>query len=401
MKLTQQDVSSLLASTQAGSNTALQPVSGVASVLAQTLRDQADIRINGDRPWDMQIHHPDTLNRIMARGSLGLGESYMDGWWDCQQLDAFVCRALLARLDEKLRRPGLVMWALKARLMNLQSESRAWQVGHEHYDLGNDLFDAMLDPYMAYSCGYWAHTDTLEQAQRDKLDLICRKLQLHSGTRLLDIGCGWGSLMRFAAEHYGVSSVGLTVSKEQAAHGQKLARGLDIRFELTDYRQFNLDGHQRFDRIASVGMFEHVGHKNYPAFFAVARRSLVDDGLFLLHTIGKNRRNLWIDPWIEKYIFSNGELPAVGHITDASENYFVMEDMHNFGADYDRTLMAWHQRFEAAWSSIAQAYSERFYRMWRYYLLTCAGTFRARDNQLWQFVFSPKGVQGGYRRPVV
>ena len=384
-----------------GSLPHLQAKPRASHVLASILRDQADIRINGERPWDMHIHHPDTLNRIMARGSLGLGESYMDGWWDCHQLDALVYRALQARLDEKVHHTGLVVQALKARLMNLQSKRRAWQVGQEHYDLGNDLYEAMLDPYMAYSCGYWAQADTLEQAQQDKLDLVCRKLQLQSGMTLLDIGCGWGSLMRFAAAHYGAKCVGLTVSKEQTAYGQKLARGLDVRFELADYRQFNPNGHQRFDRIASVGMFEHVGHKNYDAYFAMARRSLQDDGLFLLHTIGKNKRSLHMDPWTEKYIFPNGELPALGHMADASEADFVIEDMHNFGADYDRTLMAWHQRFEAAWPRLSATYGERFYRMWRYYLLACAGTFRARDNQLWQLVLSPKGVRGGYRRPQV
>jgi cyclopropane-fatty-acyl-phospholipid synthase len=366
---------------------------------AEQLLALADIRVDGDRPWDIRIHHPDTLPRILAKGSLGLGESYMDGWWDCQQLDEFIARVLRARLDEQVGQPGLLLATLKARWMNLQTERRAWQVGREHYDLGNDLFEGMLDPYMAYSCGYWVPATTLAEAQEAKLDLICRKLGLRPGMRLLDIGCGWGSLMRFAAERYGVECVGLTVSKEQARRGAELAAGLPVRFELTDYRAFNRDGAQRFDRIASVGMFEHVGHRNYGVYFEVARRCLGDDGLFLLHTIGKNHPGTTIDPWIEKYIFPNGSLPAVSEIAAASEGRFVVEDWHNFGADYDRTLMAWHERFEAAWPALRERYGERFYRMWRYYLLSCAGTFRARDNQLWQVVLSPRGVIGGYRRP--
>ena len=366
---------------------------------AARLLAQADIRIDGDRPWDLRIHHPDTLPRILARGSLGLGESYMDGWWDCEQLDEFIARVLRARLDEAVGHPGLAWAALKARVMNLQSERRAWQVGREHYDLGNDLYERMLDPYMAYSCGYWAQAGDLAAAQEAKLDLVCRKLGLRPGMRLLDIGCGWGSLKRFAAEHYGVECVGQTVSREQAQRGAQKAAGLPVRFELADYRSFNRDGRERFDRVASIGMFEHVGHRNYAAYFDTARRCLADDGLFLLHTIGKNRAGTAIDPWIEKYVFPNGSLPSVAELAAAVEPVFIVEDWHNFGADYDRTLMAWHARFEAAWPALRERYGERFRRMWRYYLLSCAGTFRARSNQLWQVVLSPSGVVGGYRRP--
>lgn len=366
---------------------------------ATALLERADVRVGGTREWDIQIHHPQVLQRILAQGSLGLGESYMDRWWDCERVDEFIARVLRARLDRRVGSPGLWLSVLRARVMNLQSVARAWQVGREHYDLGNDLYQAMLDPYMAYSCGYWTRATTLEQAQEAKLDLICRKLGLVRGMTLLDIGCGWGSLLRFAAEHYGVHGLGLTVSAEQAKWGAEKAKGLPIRFELTDYRQFNVNGSQRFDRIASIGMFEHVGHKNYRDYMAMARRSLIDDGLFLLHTIGKNQTHLNIDPWIEKYIFPNGALPALSELAAAAEQDFIIEDIHNFSADYDKTLMAWYERFEAAWPTIQTNYTERFHRMWRYYLLCCAGTFRARDNQLWQVVLSPSGVEGGYRRP--
>jgi cyclopropane-fatty-acyl-phospholipid synthase len=368
---------------------------------ATDLLATAGIAVGGAQPWDIQVHHPATFDRILTRGSLGLGESYMDGWWDCKAVDEFIARVLRARLDRQVGRAGWIWASLKARLTNLQSEHRAWQVAEVHYDLGNDLYEAMLDPSMAYSCGYWAHASDLQAAQEDKLDLICRKLQLRPGMSLLDIGCGWGSLMLFAARHYGVKCVGLTVSREQACLGAERAGHLPVRFELADYRQFNLQGAQRFDRIASIGMFEHVGHKNYRSYFDMVRRSLHDDGLFLLHTIGKNHAGAAIDPWIERYIFPNGVLPSASEIGFYSEHDFVMEDWHNFGADYDKTLMAWHERFEAAWPDLKAKYGQRFYRMWRYYLLCCAGTFRARDNQLWQVVFSPRGLSGGYRRPLV
>jgi cyclopropane-fatty-acyl-phospholipid synthase len=372
-------------------------IPGSLDILIRLLA-KADVHVNGNRPWDIQVHDARTANRVLAQGSLGLGESYMEGWWDCESLDEFFCRILRARLDERVS-PTLVLQSLRARLLNLQSARRAWQVGRAHYDLGNDFFAAMLDSRMTYTCGYWAGAANLEDAQAAKLDLICRKLGLRPGMHLLDIGCGWGSLMKFAARRYGVSCVGLTISGAQAAYVEHTRNRLPIKVCLSDYRAFNRDGRMIFDRIASVGMFEHVGNKNSRVFFEMADRSLNDDGLFLLHTIGKNRRGTRTDPWIDRYIFPNGELPALGEIADSSEGRFVVEDLHNFGADYDRTLMAWHARFDAAWPRFAGQHGERFRRMWRYYLLACAGTFRARTTQLWQVVLSPTGVPNGYRRP--
>ncbi len=367
---------------------------------ARVLLASAGIMVDGARPWDMRIRHPATLDRVLSQGSLGLGESYMAGWWECDRIDELICKVLQARLDEQVGHPGWWWTLLRARLTNLQSLRRAWQVARVHYDLGNDLYTAMLDPSMAYSCGYWAQARDLAQAQEAKLELVCRKLQLAPGMTLLDIGCGWGSLMLHAARHHRVQCVGLTVSREQASWGQAHARGLPVRFELMDYRQFNLDGQMRFDRVASIGMFEHVGYKNYRAYFEMAHRCVHEDGLFLLHTIGKNSSGSVTDPWIDKYIFPNGVLPSAAELAHFAED-FIVEDWHNFGADYDRTLMAWHARFEAAWPDLKARYDERFYRMWRYYLLCCAGTFRARDNQLWQVVLSPRGVPGGYRRPLL
>ncbi|NMG33344.1 cyclopropane fatty acyl phospholipid synthase [Azoarcus sp. TTM-91] len=371
--------------------------SGAQRAIAKLLAE-ADVRIGGGRPWDMVIHDPRTADRILAQGSIGLGESYMDGWWDSPRLDEFFSRILYARLDEKVT-AGMALQSLRARLLNLQSLRRAWQVGQVHYDTGNDFFEAMLGSHMAYTCGYWAQARNLEEAQTAKLDLICRKLGLEPGMRLLDIGCGWGSLMKYAAERYGVSCVGVTISREQAERGRARCEGLPVEFRLMDYRDLGKDKNDRFDRVASVGMFEHVGRKNHRTYFEVARRCLPDDGLFLLHTIGKNLRRTHTDPWIDRYIFPNGDLPALGQITDAAEDIFIVEDVHNFGADYDRTLMAWHGNFEAAWPRFASQYGERFRRMWSYYLQACAGTFRARTTQLWQVMLSPLGIPGGYRRP--
>ncbi|KAB7662096.1 cyclopropane fatty acyl phospholipid synthase [Plesiomonas shigelloides] len=360
--------------------------------IATELLDKAGIMINGPRPFDMRIKHPDTLMRILQEGSLGLGESYMDGWWECDRLDVFFDKVLTAKLDQQL--PSHlkdILRIARARLFNMQTRHRAWQVGKEHYDLGNDLFNAMLDPNMQYSCAYWKDADTLADAQVAKLKMICEKLQLQPGMKVLDIGCGWGGLAAYMAKEYGVSVVGVTISKEQQQLAQKRCEGLPVQIMLQDYRDLN----EEFDRIVSVGMFEHVGPKNYRTYFNVVNRCLKKDGLFLLHCIGSNTSGVKADAWISKYIFPNGCLPSIRQIADEAEGHLIMEDWHNFGADYDKTLMAWDENFVRAWDSIKDNYSPRFYRMFRYYLNACAGAFRARDIQLWQVLFSHSGLRGG------
>ncbi len=359
----------------------------------QNLLSLANIKINGSRPWDIKVHDERLYKRVMAQGSLGLGEAYMDGWWDCKRLDQFFSRVLAAGLDKKVKlTPNLVLHMLKARTINLQDRAGAKVVGRKHYDVGNALYGLMLDKRMNYSCGYWKNARTLDSAQEAKLDLICRKLGLKPGMSVLDIGCGWGGFAAFAAKKYGVKVLGVTISKEQAKLAGKLCRGLPVRIRLQDYR----DVREKFDRIVSIGMFEHVGYKNYRKYMKVAAGCLKDGGLFLLHTIGSEISVHSPDPWIEKYIFPNSMIPSARQVSRAAEGIFVMEDWHNFGAYYDRTLMAWHANFEKGWHRISKDYGERFRRMWNYYLLSCAGSFRSRKNQLWQIVFSKSGVPGGY-----
>ncbi|SEO68814.1 cyclopropane fatty acyl phospholipid synthase [Aquisalimonas asiatica] len=362
--------------------------------LMHDLLEKADIRVNGNRPWDIQLHADNVPERALAYGNLGLGEAYMDGHWDVERLDEFFFRILRARIHDQVQPLRLAFHSMRARLLNLQNLRRARQVGEVHYDLGNDFYAAMLDRRMTYTCGYWRNARTLDEAQEAKLDLICRKLELEPGMRVLDIGCGWGSFMQYAAEHYGVECVGLTISEQQVSLGQERCQGLPVEFRLQDYREVD----ERFDAIVSIGMFEHVGRKNHRTFLETVNRCLSDDGLCLLHTIGKHRRNSTPDPWVDKYIFPNGDLPALGQITDAAEDLAIIEDIHNFGADYDPTLMAWERNFEAAWPQFRDRYGERFRRMWRYYLLSCAALFRARETQLWQLVLSRRGLVGGYRR---
>ena len=360
----------------------------------QSAFSDAGIQINGSQPWDILVHNPSFYERVFYNGSLGLGESYIEGWWDCARIDELFDRGLRAALHEKIiggKLKGLMV-SLLSRLKNFQSRRRAAEVAHKHYDLGNDLYKAMLDSRMIYSCGYWRNAKTLDEAQEAKLDLICQKLQLKPGMSVLDIGCGWGGFAKYASEHYGVSVVGVTISQEQRKLAQEICKNLPIEIRLQDYRDLN----QKFDHIVSIGMFEHVGYKNYKTFIQVVNNCLKNNGLFLLHTIGRKVSTTYTDAWIHKYIFPNSMLPSAKQISDAIEKFFMIEDWHSFGADYDKTLMSWYHNFQNNWCTLKSKYSDEFYRMWSYYLLSCAGTFRARDNQLWQIVLSKNGVTGGY-----
>ncbi len=364
--------------------------------LLRDLASEAGIRFNGHQPWDIQVHHPAVYRRILMRGSLGFGEAYVDGLWDSERLDETISRLLSMNIEDRVNRRIRYRWLatlVKHLLFNRQSPGRAFEVGERHYDIGNDVYTAMLDPTMSYSCGYWVNADSLDQAQQDKLDLICKKLELRPGMRLLDIGCGWGGLAYHAAKHYGVEVDGVTISREQLKLAQERCRNLPVKLQLMDYRK--LSGH--YDRVVSVGMFEHVGPKNYAEYFEVIKRVLDQQGIFLLHTIGETRESPATDPWIDKYIFPNGKIPSSGRLVKAFEPHFVLEDWHNFGQDYDRTLMAWWANFDRAWPELKQHYSATFYRMWKYYLHSCAGYFRSRQGQLWQLVLCKQTRSTTYR----
>jgi len=364
--------------------------------ILRDLTAEAGVSINGDAPWDIQVFDDDVYRLVLTKGSPGFGEAYMDGMWECDRLDQLFQRLLSSHAEEKIdnwSRLRLLGEILRHSLFNLQSSQRAFQVGEQHYDIGNDVFEAMLDPSMSYSCGYWHNATGLADAQQKKLDMICRKLELQPGERLLEIGCGWGGLAHFAAQHYGVEVVGITVSKEQQKLARKRCAGLPVAIELMDYR----DLAEKFDKVVSVGMLEHVGPKNYATYFDTVHRALKDDGLFLLHTIGNAVTSPKTDAWIDKYIFPNGKLPSAKEIASVLERRFLIEDWHNFGPDYDRTLMAWWDNFEQAWPGLQEKYGERFYRMWKYYLMSCAGFFRSRQGQLWQLVLSKTERQQVYR----
>ncbi|NTW11046.1 MAG: cyclopropane fatty acyl phospholipid synthase [Chlorobiaceae bacterium] len=355
----------------------------------------AGITVNGPEPWDITVHDDRFYRRILTEAHLGAGESYMDGWWDCPELDEFFYRILRVGIEKKLSGIPRFINGLIGKAINLQNPKRAFTVGETHYNIGNDLYAAMLDRRMIYSCGYWKEASNLDEAQEHKLQLVFQKLMMTPGMNVLDIGCGWGGAARYAAEQFGVKVTGVTISSEQAKLAEEHCAGLPVQIKLTDYRDIT----GTFDRIYSIGMFEHVGVKNYQTYFRAVRDHLAPDGLFLLHTIGSNRSGSNTDPWTSKYIFPNSMLPSANHITAAAEGLFVLEDWHAFGFDYYRTLKAWHSNFEKNVPFLAHHYDERFRRMWRYYLLSAAGSFRSRHVQLWQVLFSRKGIEGGFPVP--
>ncbi len=353
--------------------------------------EKADITINGQNKFDIKVNNENFYKFVLFNGSLGLGESYMEGWWECEAIDEMIFKILKAGLNKKKSKHEFIN-NIKAFIFNLQKKSKAFEIGEKHYDKGNELFENMLDKYMNYSCAYWKNADNLDEAQIAKMDLICRKLNLKKNQKILDIGCGFGGFLRYAAEKYGIKGVGITVSKEQAKFAQNFCKNLPIEIRIDDYRNIK---NEKFDHIVSIGMFEHVGYKNYKKFMKKVSELLKDDGLFLLHTIGTDISGKSTDPWINKYIFPNGMLPSPKQITISIEKIFKIEDWHNFGVYYDKTLMEWFKNFENYWQN-KFSHKNKFYRMWKYYLLSCAGAFRARNIHVWQIVFSKNGIIGGY-----
>ncbi|HEV7357865.1 MAG TPA: cyclopropane fatty acyl phospholipid synthase [Steroidobacteraceae bacterium] len=355
----------------------------------EELLDDCGVHINGSNPWDIRVFNEDFYARVLHQGSLGFGESYMERWWDVGDLEELIYRVLKARLDERVQTWRDVIAYLSAAFVNRQRRSRAFVVGERHYDIGNDLYERMLDSRMIYSCGYWENANTLEEAQRAKLDLVFRKLALQPGQRVLDVGCGWGGALEYAAREYGVEGVGVTISREQADYARKRCAGLPIEIRLEDYRETRGD----FDHIYSIGMFEHVGPKNYRTYMQTMRRCLRPGGRFLLHTIGANRTSVrpGNDPWIEKYIFPNSKLPTESEISAATGGLFNVVGQQSIGLHYVRTLRAWRANFERSWPTLKRTRDDEFFRMWEFYLNSSAATFRSENADVWQWLLTPEG----------
>ncbi len=356
------------------------------------LLESADIEIDGSRPWDITVHDDSFYNRLIL-GSLGFGESYMEGLWDCERLDEMFYRLLGERIEAKSIRLDKIITDLAGALLNLQTKSRSKKVAEIHYDIGNDFYGALLDPCMQYTCGYWEDAENLNDAQENKLDLICRKLMLKPGEEVLEMGCGWGGFAKYAAANYGCHVTAVNISREQVGYAREYCKGLPVKIIHSDYR----DVMGKFDKVVSIGMLEHVGFKNYETFMKHVHDNMKLDSIALIHSIGNNTSTISQDPWLDKYIFPGSKCPSMRQIAESSEQYLLMEDWHNLSTDYDKTLMAWYDNFITFWPRFEKQYGATFFRMWSYYLLLCAGLFRSRKTQLWQIVFSRGGVQGGYQ----
>lgn len=360
----------------------------------KNLLESAGISVNGNKSFDIRVKNNGFYKRVLKEGSVGLGESYMEGWWECERLDEFIYRLFNANLEKKIRKNLKLKWLiLKSKFFNMQSLSRSKKSISHHYDIGNELYQEMLDPLMIYSCGYWQKTDQLSEAQERKLELICQKLKLKPGEKVLDIGCGWGGFAWYAAKNHDVEVVGITISKEQKKIADERCKELPVEIRLQDYRELE----EKFDKIVSVGMLEHVGHKNYKPFMEIVKKSLKEDGLCLLHFIGGNETKYNTDPWINKYIFPEGLIPSITQIGKALEGSLILEDWHNFGLYYDRTLMAWYQNFKEAWPKFKDSYNKMFYKMWEFYLCSSAASFRSKRLNLWQLVLTKKEFPGVYK----
>lgn len=362
-----------------------------AETAIREIFDSAGVGVEGRAPGDIIVKNPDFYARLLRDASIGLGESYMEEWWECEELDLFIEKLLRADIKKKLSGSlKLKLLTLRALVTNMQSRERAYQVAHAHYDLGNDLYEVMLDKRMVYTCAYWKNAKTLEEAQEHKLDLVCRKAGLKPGMRVVDLGCGFGGFAMYAAEKYDCEVMGVTVSVEQQRFGSRVAKekGLKVDLRVQDYR--NVFG--KFDAVVSIGMMEHVGWKNHRNFMEVVHRCMKDEAIAVVHTIGSNEYQRHGIPFFEKYIFPNAASPSLEQVGKATENLLVVEDVHNIGPDYRPTLLAWWKNFDEGYSTLDQKkYDRQFYRMWRFYLLAAAGAVAARESQLWQFVLTRLG----------
>lgn len=376
---------------------------------AADLLELADIQLNGTRGWDIQVNDDRFYEKALCGGSIGVGESYVDGWWDCTELDGMIARLSKADLRSKIKfSPKIVASALKQQLPEFQYSvpylrSILYRLGiaqntvEQHYNVGNDFYERVLDQRMVYSCAFYQHANDLEDAQNHKLRMSCEKLNLQASDHVLDIGCGWGAFARYAAENYGVSVHGLTISPDQRELALERCRGLPVDIELLDYRKFSRSS--EFDKAVSFGMFEHVGSRFYKTYLKIIHQALKPNGLFLLETVGDDVSGQPCNPWFAKYIFNSptSHFPSISEISKSSEKLFTVEDWHNFGADYDPTLGAWTENLENNRDWIVANYSNELYRTFRFYFMSCQGAFRARRHQMWQIVFANQPKTGGWR----
>jgi cyclopropane-fatty-acyl-phospholipid synthase len=368
--------------------------SSAAFKLTARLLERCGLAINGPAARDPQIHDERVYARLLKNGSVGAGEAFMDGWWDARDLSGCLEAVLRADLDAQFR--GALFREkfreLRFQWLNRQTRELSRRVARDHYDLPFEFWRRMLGKTMQYSCAYWERgARDLDEAQVAKMELICRKLQLEEGLSVLETACGWGSLAHHMAAHHGVRVKAFTLSEQQYRYAVAHYSHPRVEFFCADYRDFAAR-HQgeKFDRIASIGLVEHVGRRNLDVFFRMIQRFMKPEGWALVHGMGKQTPEA-TDPWITRYIFPGGEIPRLSHLVDSiSRCALNVEDLHNLGLSYIPTLRAWLQSLsEPAGEGAPQG---RALRMWVYFLSLSIAAFEARKLQLYHFILSHHGA---------
>jgi cyclopropane-fatty-acyl-phospholipid synthase len=345
---------------------------------------------DGQPVFTLCLNSKEGIKSALRNGALGMAEAYMDGEIDIDgNLQAFLkfeSAPLYERMKLSLREK--IKFAVSLLITRNTVRGAKKNVKH-HYDLGNDFYQLWLDPSMTYTCAYFTrYGDTLAQAQNNKHEHICRKLRLEPGMTLVDIGCGWGAMLVYAAQRYGVIGVGYTISEEQAKWAKENIKrlGLEdrITIELKDYRE----AEGQFDRWVSIGMFEQIGKSFFDMFFSEITRILKPGGIGVLHTIGSSEPYT-NNPWIEKYIFPGGHLPQLGDLVDGMNGINLNPiDVEDLRLHYGQTLDSWYANFNRVENTVWEMYGERFVRMWRFYLNGAAQGFKWGTLRLYQIVFS-------------
>jgi len=359
---------------------------------------RAGVTVNGPNPWDIRVLDNRLFRRVVGTRELGFGDSYVEGWWECDRIDELVTRILRTGI-KRILPPGISGLTLAARsvITNTQGSERAGDNATAHYGQHDALLRLILGEPLVYSCADWRDATDLADAQHAKIDRLASKLQLRPGMRVLDIGCGWGATADYLSTRHGVIVVGITPVAAQATHAARHHRHSDVSFVTTDFSNFTSP--KPFDRIYSVGMVEHVGPKNLKPFFRHCQDLLVDDGIMFHQTIGRRTPRASTDAWIDRRIFPGGAIPSVQQLSRAWSAGWVLEDFENLGPDYDRTLMAWLGLLEGKKDQVLDQFGEEMYRTFRFYFQYCAGAFRARELQLWQLVLTKHPAPYQYRRP--
>jgi cyclopropane-fatty-acyl-phospholipid synthase len=372
-----------------------------SKVFIKGLLLKAGITIGGNKPYDIHVHNEAFYDLVMTSGSLGLGESYIEKYWDCAQIDEFINRIIRADLSSEVGKDfKSLARIILAKVKNYQKASQSASDISEHYDIGDGWYESFLDNRMVYTCGYWKNATNLDEAQEAKLNLSCRKEKIEDGMHILDIGSGWGSYAKYVLENFkNVTVTGISNCKTHVQYATNTCKAYKNRVEFQLHDWGKIAG--KYDAIASFGMFEHVGPKNYRRFMKKVYNSLSsDESLFLLHCISSNTATTSTDPYIQKRIFPGTVIPSVAGISKATDGLLKLEDWHLFGQDYDTTLMAWHNNFVKNFPELFKIgkFNERNFRKQVYYFCMCAGSFRANKNDLSQIVFSKNAAHYNIER---